>query len=152
MYWFLLVYAVAAFTTLFIFRWWRLRRYRLHLSTSVALMIVAGGLLGITVKPIRFGDRIGWPLSVEPVRDVAWIDITLPNPSLKQTNPEILYERYWGWPLVIHKPWFWKMDWDAFPEVDVLVYWDFNLVTCLFMLAMTLYLMEIIFSRRVVAS
>ncbi len=138
----LIVYFGILYSIYRIYAWWKDRRYRLHLSSLMALTIVAGTLLGLNVAPIHYENQIGWPFFPhDPVSD--WEDsYQLSDIKKVDKKREELYQRYWGWPIVCDKPWYWHLDWDEFAVMDVLVLWNSNLVFCTGVIAWTLYFIE----------
>jgi len=75
----LLVFTPLFLVTLYIFRWWWRRRFRVHLTTMFLGMLVAGCLVGLNASPtgiygihgislsddqFKVRDFYGWPLQV----------------------------------------------------------------------------------------
>ena len=93
----LLVFTPLFLVTLYIFRWWWRRRFRVHLTTMFLGMLVAGCLVGLNASPtgiygihgislsddqFKVRDFYGWPLQV--TRQKYW------NPYASPDSPDVV--------------------------------------------------------------
>lgn len=67
-------------------RWWHKRKYRLHLSTILIAMLLAGALLALNFRPAE-----GWSFH-----------------GMKQ-GENLDFKYYLGWPALVLRPQFWNL-------------------------------------------